>query len=88
MPLFLYECSDCGAVFEKFIVSDDNKTQVKCKNCGADHTKRRINKPQKADMWRGANDHMENIILPEVDRLQRELSSGNDSVFLDIAGDE
>jgi putative FmdB family regulatory protein len=33
MPIFEYECRDCGAKFEKFIASSAEK--VACRNCSS-----------------------------------------------------
>jgi len=39
MPLFEYECKECGEKFEKLIFSSDSE-KVKCPNCGSEETKK------------------------------------------------
>ena len=85
MPLFTYKCSDCAVIVEKLIVGEPD--DLTCE-CGSKNITRQFGKISASRIWRGAQEHLDNVITPEVDRLQRDLGAGKDSVFLDIAGDE
>lgn len=40
MPLFEYECQDCGRVFEVFTQGRDQKVRPKCPECGSKNVER------------------------------------------------
>lgn len=86
MPLFTFKCSKCGKRKEKFLRDADQKPQMECE-CGEQNFERVFDFAAKGETWRGAADHFENVIKPEVDRFQERVSKGSDSAFLDIAGD-
>jgi putative FmdB family regulatory protein len=35
MPLYEFECSQCGAEFETLVMKSSDKEAVKCPNCGS-----------------------------------------------------
>lgn len=37
MPLYEYQCDDCGNHFEKLILRASQRPQVDCPACGKDH---------------------------------------------------
>jgi len=41
MPLFEYECEDCGSRFEK-LVRGDRRDGIECPQCGSDRTERKL----------------------------------------------
>ena len=40
MPIYEYECEQCGRKFEYFLRSGGDEKKVKCPKCGADNPKR------------------------------------------------
>lgn len=40
MPVYEYQCSDCGLVFEELVRSSDER--IACPRCGSEKTERRI----------------------------------------------
>lgn len=85
MPLFTFKCLNCAKTKEKFI--KDKEPQFECE-CGSIEFERQFGPAAKGSIWKGAQDHLENIIKPEINRIQENLSKGDDNTFLDIAGDK
>ena len=85
MPLFTFKCLDCLKLIEKFVKND--QSDIIC-DCGSKNLEKQFNIKTNNKVWRGSQDYLENVINPEIDRMQKELENGNDNVFLDIAGDE
>ncbi len=45
MPIYEYQCSDCGKEFEKLMsFSDPNINSPECPGCQSDNTNRRLSK--------------------------------------------
>lgn len=45
MPIYEYQCNDCGKEFEKLMgFSDPNINSPECPGCKSDHTNRRLSK--------------------------------------------
>ena len=42
MPIFEYDCPDCGEAFEKLIRDTSGKTRVVCPKCGSVKTRRKL----------------------------------------------
>lgn len=42
MPLYEYECLECGDQFEKLIRSPADASNLKCPECGSDHLAERF----------------------------------------------
>ncbi len=40
MPIYEYECSDCGARFDKFVRSLSRQTDVTCPECKSDNCRK------------------------------------------------
>ena len=40
MPIYEYECQQCGRRFEYFLRSGGDEKKVKCSKCGAENPKR------------------------------------------------
>ncbi|MFY9814143.1 MAG: zinc ribbon domain-containing protein [Dehalococcoidales bacterium] len=40
MPIYEYECQQCGRKFEYFLRSGGDENKVKCPKCGEDNPKR------------------------------------------------
>ena len=85
MPLFTFKCRSCAKIAER-LVNDEN-TVLECE-CGSKELDRQFRLASSSRIWRGAQDYFENVINPEVDKIQKELSEGKDSTFLDVTGDE
>jgi putative FmdB family regulatory protein len=83
MPLFTFKCLECSKTVEKFLKSPDSSVKCECGSCNLE----RQFVVASGNVWKGAEDYLENVVNPEVDRIQRELGSGRDSTFIDIAGD-
>ena len=41
----------------------------------------------KADIWRGAKDHFENVIVSEVEKIQEKIDEGDEDSLTDICGE-
>lgn len=83
MPLFTFKCDQCSKIDERLTDADSTET---CE-CGSP-----MNKVFKATVggriWKGSRDNLENVIKPEVDKINESLSKNNDSTFFDVCGDE
>ncbi len=42
MPLFEYECLECGAIFEKLLKKAVGDEQIACPSCGGQKVEQRI----------------------------------------------
>jgi len=42
MPIFEYVCQNCGAKFEKLVLSSRRKTNLQCPQCGAEDVKKAL----------------------------------------------
>jgi putative FmdB family regulatory protein len=42
MPIYEYECTDCGEQFEKLVRMSTKESEVECPDCGAHHSKRMV----------------------------------------------
>jgi putative FmdB family regulatory protein len=84
MPLFTFKCLECSKITEKFLKSEDSVVECACGSCKLE----RQFTVASGSTWKGSADYIENVLNPEVDRISRDLASGKDSAFLDIAGDE
>jgi putative FmdB family regulatory protein len=42
MPIFEYVCADCGAKFEKLILSASRERQLQCPDCGSKAIKKAL----------------------------------------------
>lgn len=42
MPLFEYQCRQCGAIFEKLVYGAQKEAPVPCERCGSGRTKKRF----------------------------------------------
>ena len=86
MPLFSYKCVRCDQVVEKF-QHNRGEVEITCEECGSKDFER-------MPTWSNsrtqlcARDMLEQNILPDADRIIKEIQSGNDSAFLDIYGDK
>ena len=52
MPIYEYECQDCGEQFEKLVRMTTPDDEVECPQCGVLHSKRLVS--LMASMGRGA----------------------------------
>ncbi len=41
MPIYEFECEECGKVFEELVLGNDG-SNVKCKNCGSQRVRKLI----------------------------------------------
>jgi putative FmdB family regulatory protein len=51
MPLYEYDCPNCGRTFDKLVRGFSDAGEVDCPNCGGTHAKRKLSMP--ADSARG-----------------------------------
>lgn len=86
MPLFNYQCRDCDWMVEKFVHSADAELEVICEECNSLEFEKVIGSVFNRT-WLNAKDSFNNRITPEVERISKNISEGNDNDFLDIAGD-
>ncbi|MBM4425130.1 MAG: zinc ribbon domain-containing protein [Chloroflexi bacterium] len=42
MPIYEYECADCGEEFEKLVKLSEAAAKPECPNCGGKHTQKRL----------------------------------------------
>ncbi len=42
MPIYEYECSECGERFEKLVRMSTQASEVECPQCGAHHSERLV----------------------------------------------
>jgi putative FmdB family regulatory protein len=40
MPIYEYQCKDCGEEFEKFVRSMNSQEEIICPKCGSSETKK------------------------------------------------
>jgi putative FmdB family regulatory protein len=36
MPIYVFRCEDCGAVFEVFVFRSEDEEEIKCPKCGSE----------------------------------------------------
>jgi putative FmdB family regulatory protein len=83
MPLFTFKCKSCKCMLEKLL--KDDTQPISC-GCGSVDLERVFGKVKAGAVWRGAKDHLENVINPEVDRISKNIGK-DDSMFLDVCGE-
>lgn len=44
MPLFEYDCSECGRPFEELVLSTANSQAITCPRCGSPQVKKKISR--------------------------------------------
>jgi len=44
MPIYEYQCDDCGTTFEKLMRSSQTATAVECPSCGEDHVTEQLSR--------------------------------------------
>jgi putative FmdB family regulatory protein len=62
MPIYEYECSACGNVFERVMKVGEEKPE--CPDCGEGETKKRV-APFRTNAWSSFLDRMERRVSPE-----------------------
>ena len=87
MPLFSYECTGCEQVVEKFQHSAKSEIEITCQECGSIEFKR-LTAWSNSRTQLGSRDELSQRILPDADRIKRQIEKGNDSAFFDIYGDK
>lgn len=85
MPLFNYQCQDCDWLVERFLHNRDEEVELVCDECEGINMERVMGLIHNRTQY-NAHDTLHNKILPDVDRIQKKVSSGSDSDFLDITG--
>jgi putative FmdB family regulatory protein len=45
MPFYEYDCTDCGATFERRLRVDERNTPQPCPHCGEEHASLRMSLP-------------------------------------------
>lgn len=85
MPLYNYKCVKCNIIVEKF-QHKPSKDVLECEKCGSKEFDK-VFGIVFGKIWLNAKDTMSNVIAPEVQRIEGNLSKGNDKAFLDMAGD-
>jgi len=85
MPLYCYECVECGHLFELFQHNSD-KIQVECTECEHSECKRLLGHVHNRVKF-NAMDNLHKRILPDADRIMNDMGKGSDKDFLDIAGE-
>jgi len=86
MPLFSYRCNECEQVVEKFQHNADVVPEMKCGYCECENFERLVAFPHNRNIL-NARDNLDERILPDAQRLQKEMQSGKDSTFLDLYGE-
>lgn len=87
MPLYNYKCLGCEIIVEVFQQNLKNVPEMQCKECGSSELKRLLAVPKNRTQL-GARDNLHEKILPDADRIRKEIESGKDSSFLDVYGDK
>ena len=42
MPIYVFRCEDCGAVFEVFVFRSEDEEEIKCPKCGSEKVVRSL----------------------------------------------
>ena len=85
MPLFKYKCERCNIFIEK-LQFNSKKLEISCNICGELMVKA-LSVPNNRVALNAA-DNLAEKIIPDVNRLQKELDSGKDSAIDDLCGEK
>jgi len=86
MPLYNYQCQECGFVLEKFHHHPEDEVEMVCSECECEDFERIVGFVHNRTKL-NARDNLEQRLTPEVNRIMKKVSEGSDKDFLDIAGD-
>lgn len=87
MPLYEYECQECGHIFELFLHSSDQEVELECPKCAHKECKRLVPFTRNRVLYK-AKENYSRRLGPEVDRIMDKVNKGSDKDFLDICGDK
>jgi len=87
MPVYEYECRDCGVVFEE-IQSINDEPLEKCVECGG--TVKRIISVGSFQLGMDMNpkEYYERVIRPEAKRIADKIKGGDEDAAADILGEK
>lgn len=90
MPLYSYRCIKCKSIIEKFIKSEDcsNEISLKCPVCFNEIFEKVFGNSIKSNVYSTSTKYFEEILKPEIQKINENISKGKDEFFLDICGDE
>ena len=63
MPIYVFECSQCGAVYERFMKVDEKYDILECPSCGETKPKKLVT-TFRTNAWSNFLDTMERKISP------------------------
>lgn len=86
MPLFSYKCTECEQVVEKFQHNAKDEIEIACEECGAVEFERLPAWSNNRTLL-NSRENLEKNILPDAERIRKDIRGGKDSAFFDIYGD-
>jgi putative FmdB family regulatory protein len=63
MPIYVFECSQCGTVYERLMKVDENYDNLECPSCGETKPNKRVT-TFRTNAWSNFLDTMEKKISP------------------------
>ena len=85
MPLFMFKCPRCEIVVEK-LIKDIKKQEVLCEECG-ELCERQMSMCYNR-VYLDSKALYNDKILPDINRINKDINSGKDDAFFDICGEK
>ena len=85
MPIYEYECVNCGK-FEEVQQINDEKLK-KCPKCNND-VRRLISLNANCDVIYKTKEHYEKVIKPEAKRIANKIRNGDENAAADLLGEK
>ena len=86
MPLFNYKCKNCEQVTERFQHNLEAKVDIICKQCDSTEFER-LPSCFHNRTWLNSRENLSRNILPDAERIRKDILKGKDSAFCDIYGE-
>jgi putative FmdB family regulatory protein len=86
MPLFTFECAECGHQVEKFLHKINDDEEVICEKCGAKCTRQFSLSGSR--VWQDAKTLYNEKIASDVKKIRDNINKGKDKDFFDVYGDK
>lgn len=87
MPIYDYECLDCGHEFEDLARLSDPPPD-KCPACQGTEIRRLISRTHDGEVEMHSREYFKRVIEPEAKRIAKRIKEGDENALADILGED